>query len=67
MGTKNRLITRFEIGTETLLATPQEIGVEMANALSQIKLNESQAYKNEAEANKIKGVDTEAQIGRAHV
>ena len=39
----------------------QEIGVEMANALSQIKLNESQANKNEAEANKIKGVDTEAQ------
>ena len=39
----------------------QEIGVEMANALSQIKLNESQASKNEAEANKIKGVDTEAQ------
>ena len=34
----------------------QEIGVEMANALSQIKLNESQANKNEAEANKIKGV-----------
>ena len=26
-----------------------------------IKLNESQANKNEAEANKIKGVDTEAQ------
>lgn len=39
----------------------QEIGIEMANALSQIKLNESQASKNEAEANKIKGVDTEAQ------
>ena len=39
----------------------QEIGVEMANTLSQIKLNESQANKNEAEANKIKGVDTEAQ------
>ena len=39
----------------------QEIGVEMANALSQSKLNESQANKNEAEANKIKGVDTEAQ------
>ena len=39
----------------------QEIGMEMANALSQIKLNESQANKNEAEANKIKGVDTEAQ------
>ena len=26
----------------------QEIGIEMANALSQIKLNESQANKNEA-------------------
>ena len=39
----------------------QEIGIEMANALSQIKLNESQANKNEAEANKINGVDTEAQ------
>ena len=39
----------------------QEIGVEMANTLSQIKLNESQANKNEAEADKIKGVDTEAQ------
>ena len=34
----------------------QEIGIEMANTLSQIKLNESQARKNEAEANKIKGV-----------
>ena len=51
----------------------QEIGIEMANALSQIKLNESQANKNEAEANKIKGVDTEAQQAtidkdrRAHV
>lgn len=39
----------------------QEIGVEMANALSQIKLNESQANKNDAEASKIKGVDTDAQ------
>lgn len=39
----------------------QEIGIEMANALSQIKLNESQANKNDAEADKIKGVDTEAQ------
>lgn len=39
----------------------QEIGIEMANALSQIKLNESQASKNEAEANKIKGVDTDVQ------
>lgn len=39
----------------------QEIGINMANAMSQIKLNESQAKKNEAEANKISGVDTEAQ------
>lgn len=39
----------------------QEIGINMANAMSQIKLNESQANKNEAEANKISGVDTEAQ------
>lgn len=39
----------------------QEIGIEIANALSQIKLNESQANKNEAEADKIKGVDTKAQ------
>lgn len=39
----------------------QEIGLQMANAASQIKLNESQAKKNEAEANKIAGVDTELQ------
>lgn len=39
----------------------QEIGMEMANTLSQIKLNESQANKNKAEADKIKGVDTDAQ------
>lgn len=37
----------------------QELGLQMANAASQIKLNESQANKNEAEANKIKGVDTD--------
>lgn len=37
----------------------QEIGIEMANALSQIKLNESVADKNKAQADKIKGVDTE--------
>ena len=37
------------------------MALQLANALSQIKLNESQANKNEAEANKIKGVDTEAQ------
>lgn len=39
----------------------QELGLQMANAASQIKLNESQAKKNDAEANKIAGVDTEAQ------
>ena len=39
----------------------QEIGLQLANTMSQIKLNESQAGKNEAEANKITGVDTEAQ------
>ena len=39
----------------------QEIGLQLANTMSQIKLNESQADKNEAEANKIAGVDTEAQ------
>ena len=47
-------------GTEVGLRA-QEIGINMANAMSQIKLNESQANKNEAEANKISGVDTEAQ------
>lgn len=39
----------------------QEIGLQMANAASQIKLNESQAKKNEAEAEKIAGVDTKVQ------
>ena len=39
----------------------QEIGVQLANVMSQTRLNESQANKNEAEADKIKGVDTEAQ------
>lgn len=39
----------------------QEIGLQMANAASQIKLNESQAKKNEAEANKIAGIDTDLQ------
>ena len=34
----------------------QEIGINMASAMSQIKLNESQADKNDAEANKIRGV-----------
>lgn len=39
----------------------QELGLQMANAASQIKLNESQAKKNEAEANKIAGIDTDVQ------
>lgn len=39
----------------------QEIGIEMANALSKIKVNESEANKNDAEADKIRGVDTEVQ------
>ena len=37
----------------------QEIGLQLANLASQIKLNESQAKKNNAEANKVAGVDTE--------
>lgn len=37
----------------------QEIGLSMANTLSQTRLNESQANKNNAEADKIRGVDTE--------
>lgn len=39
----------------------QGMGLNLANIASQIKLNESQAQKNEAEANKISGVDTKAQ------
>ena len=35
------------------------MGLQLANLASQIKLNESQANKNNAEANKIAGVDTE--------
>ena len=37
----------------------QEVGLQLANLASQIKLNESQANKNNAEANKTAGVDTE--------
>ena len=37
----------------------QEMGLQLANLASQIKLNESQANKNNAEANKTAGVDTE--------
>lgn len=37
----------------------QEMGLQLANLASQIKLNESQANKNNVEANKTEGVDTE--------
>lgn len=37
----------------------QEMGLQLANLASQIKLNESQANKNNAEADKTAGVDTE--------
>lgn len=37
----------------------QEMGLQLANLASQIKLNESQANKNNIEANKTAGVDTE--------
>lgn len=37
----------------------QEMGLQLANLASQIKLNESQANKNNAEADKTSGVDTE--------
>lgn len=36
----------------------QEMGLQLANLASQIKLNESQANKNNAEADKTAGVDT---------
>ncbi len=36
----------------------QEMGLQLANLASQIKLNESQANKNNAEAEKTAGVDT---------
>lgn len=47
-------------GMQTSIAI-QGMGLNLANLASQIKLNESQAEKNEAEANKISGVDTKAQ------
>lgn len=37
----------------------QEMGLQLANLASQIKVNESQANKNNADANKTAGVDTE--------
>lgn len=39
----------------------KEIGLQMANMASQIKLNESQANKNNAEAEKTAGIDTQVQ------
>ena len=39
----------------------QGLGLQLASIASQIDLNKSQAEKNEAEANKIAGVDTRAQ------
>lgn len=47
-------------GTEVGLQA-EGMALQLANVISQTRLNESQADKNEAEANKIKGVDTEAQ------
>ena len=37
----------------------QGMGAQLASTLSQVELNKSQANKNNAEANKIKGVDTD--------
>lgn len=39
----------------------QEMGLQLANIASQIKLNESQANKNNAEAEKTAGIDTQVQ------
>ena len=39
----------------------QGLGLQLASIASQIDLNKSQAEKNEAEANKIAGVDTDVQ------
>lgn len=47
-------------GTEIGLKA-QGMGLELASIISQIDLNKSQANKNNAEANKISGVDTETQ------
>ena len=41
----------------------QGMALQLANVMSQTRLNESQAEKNKAEAEKISGVDTK--IGRA--
>lgn len=47
-------------GTEVGLQA-QGMALQLANVMSQTRLNESQAEKNEAEAKKISGVDTKAQ------
>ena len=39
----------------------QAMGLQLGNLASQVELNKSQANKNNAEAEKIKGVDTEVQ------
>ena len=47
-------------GTEVGLQA-QGMALQLANVMSQTRLNESQAEKNEAEAKKIGGVDTRVQ------
>lgn len=47
-------------GTEVGLQA-QGMALQLANVMSQTRLNESQAEKNKAEAEKISGVDTRAQ------
>ena len=47
-------------GTEAGIQA-QGMALQLANIASQTRLNESQANKNEAEAEKTAGVDTEAQ------
>ena len=37
------------------------MGLQLGNLASQVELNKSQANKNNAEAEKIKGVDTDVQ------
>ena len=47
-------------GTEAGLQA-QGMALQLANVMSQTKLNEGQAEKNKAEAEKISGVDTRVQ------
>ena len=47
-------------GTEVGLQA-QGMALQLANVMSQTRLNESQAEKNKAEAEKIRGEDTRAQ------